>query len=141
MKKSNLKKEEETKDRGRFAIDFFEFSFLVEACIPPRPIARTCFWHDVIDKYYHILTPDERVRLHEWINGNPSFNLKNVDCQLFNARFDPKNQYRVKTLFNEKEEEQDAFMWSNEYYLSRSKSILKEYITEVTPIRIECELQ
>lgn len=43
---------------NRFSIDFIEFSFLVEACIPPRPIARTYFWGQVIDKYYHVLTVD-----------------------------------------------------------------------------------
>ena len=37
-------------------IDFFEFSFLVESCIPPSPIARAYFWQNVIDKYYYVLT-------------------------------------------------------------------------------------
>lgn len=133
-KRIKKKKAEESINRGRFAIDFFEFSFLVEACIPPRPIARTCFWYDLIDKYYHVLTPNERARLHEWINRNPAFSLENADCHLFNARFDPKNQYRVKTLFNGKEGVDDAFMWSNEFYLSSNRSIAREYITEVTPI-------
>jgi len=133
-KRTKKKKVEENINRGRFAIDFFEFSFLAEACIPPRPIARTCFWHDLIDKYYHVLTPGERAKLHEWIKRNPAFSLKNEDCQIFDARFDPKNQYKVKTVFHGEGNEKEAFMWNNEYYFARNKSILKEYITEVTPI-------
>ena len=57
--------------KRRFEIDFFEFSFLVEACIPERPIARTMFWHNVIDKYYHELTDDERARLFEFKSLDP----------------------------------------------------------------------
>mgnify|MGYP003344447537 FL=1 len=89
-----------TKNKNRFNIDFFEFSFLVEACIPPRPIARSLFWQDVINKYYNVLTQDERDRLYEWINRNPcmvsSLNQQNEDCLWFNARFDKENQYLIK---------------------------------------------
>lgn len=128
------KKKEETKDRGRFSIDFFEFSFLVEACIPPRPIARACFWHEVIDKYYHILTPNERAKLFEWINRSSSMDVKNEDCALFNARFDPKNQYKVKTLYKDKEDVVEVFLWKDRYHTSRSTSVLKEYIIEIKSI-------
>ena len=61
------------KNKGRFDIDFFEFSFLVEACIPPSPIARAMFWRDVVDKYYHVLTPAERSKLFNWIGNIYSF--------------------------------------------------------------------
>ena len=66
-------KKTNTETINRFNIDFFEFSFLVEACIPPRPIARAMFWDDVINKYYHVLTDNERQRLFEWINRCDNF--------------------------------------------------------------------
>jgi hypothetical protein len=56
-----------------FNIDFFEFSFLVEACIPPRPIARSSFWDSVIDKHFHKMTEEERSDLYDWIKKNYYF--------------------------------------------------------------------
>ena len=119
----------------RFPIDFFEFSFLVEACIPPRPIARACFWQDVIDKHYHSLTVNERLSLFGWINRNNQFENslanKNEDCLLFNARFDKENQYKVKTFYLTVTKITDCFKWQGKYHLSKSKSVNEEYIVEV----------
>ena len=122
---------------NRFNIDFFEFSFLVEACIPPRPIARAMFWEDVINKHYHVLTENERERLFEWINkcDNFTYNLdKNEDCQLFNARFDKENQYKVRYQFQGEERTVDCFKWNNRYHISKTQSILEEYIIEATKV-------
>lgn len=120
---------------NRFNIDFFEFSFLVEACIPPRPIARAMFWDDVIDKHYNTLTDNERVRLFEWINRNlcmqDGIEEGNEDCLLFNARFNPDNQYKVHTNYNDKLEIYDAFKLNDRYYIKKNTSIEDKYITKV----------
>lgn len=119
----------------RFDIDFYEFSFLAEACIPPRPIARAMFWHDVIDKYYHLLTPDERERLYEWISRNPSYQEslenRNEDCILFKNRYNPDNQYIVTTIYEGQQEEKECFKHFGRYHLSRTTSINNEYIINV----------
>ena len=127
-----------TRDK-RFNIDFFEFSFLVEACIPPRPIARSMFWDEVINVHYHNLTEDERARLFEWINRNgqmeSSLEKGDEQCLVFNARYNPDNQYRIETLYNGKKESYDVFKFKDryytEYYNSRNKSIEKEFITKI----------
>ena len=120
---------------SRFNIDFFEFSFLVEACIPPRPIARAMFWDDVINNHYNTLTNDERSRLFEWINRNAcmqdGIEQGNEDCLIFNARFDPDNQYKVHTNYNDKLETYDAFEWNHKYYTRKNTSIDDKYITKV----------
>lgn len=120
---------------SRFNIDFFEFSFLVEACIPPRPIARAMFWDDVIDKHYNTLTDNERGRLFEWINRNPcmqdGIEEGNEDCLLFNARFNPDNQYKVHTNYNDKLEVYDAFKLNDRYYIKKNTSIEDRFITKV----------
>jgi hypothetical protein len=120
---------------SRFNIDFFEFSFLVEACIPPRPIARAMFWDDVINKHYNTLTDNERGRLFEWINRNPcmqdGIEEGNEDCLLFNARFNPDNQYKVHTNYNDKLEVYDAFKLNDRYYIKKNTSIEDKYITKV----------
>ena len=120
---------------SRFNIDFFEFSFLVEACIPPRPIARAMFWDDVINKHYNTLTDNERARLFEWVNRNPcmqdGIEELNEDCLLFNARFDPNNQYQVHTNYNKKLEIYDAFKWNDRYYIKKDTSIEDKFIKKV----------
>jgi len=120
---------------SRFNIDLFEFSFLVEACIPPRPIARAMFWDDVIDKHYNTLTDNERGRLFEWINRNPcmqdGIEEGNEDCILFNARFNPDNQYKVHTNYNDKLEVYDAFKLNDRYYIKKNTSIEDKYIVKV----------
>ena len=119
----------------RFPIDFFEFSFLVEACIPPRPIARAMFWHDVINKHYHTLTKNERERLFEWVNRNHSMQSGiengNEDCLIFNARFDPTNQYNVYTNFGGENKIIETFSWQGKYHTTINTFIQEEYITKI----------
>jgi len=119
---------------NRFNIDFFEFSFLVEACIPPRPIARAMFWQEVIDKYYHVLTENERDRLFEWVNRNPCMQSgvenNNEDCLLFNARFDKNNQYEVTSEYKGKTDTHKCFLWEGKYHISKNTHIEAKYIKE-----------
>lgn len=120
---------------NRFNIDFFEFSFLVEASIPPRPIARTMFWHRVINEYYKVLSDSERSRLYEWINRCNSMQsgIENrvEDCLLFNARFNPENQYVVTTKYKGEVSEHECFLWNDRYHTTKTSSIAEEYITKI----------
>ena len=122
-------------NNNRFPIDFYEFSFLVEACIPPVPIARAMFWDNVIDKYYYVLTEEERDKLFEWINRHPSMQSglqnKNEKCLLFNARYDKNNQYNITTNYENKIEIHKCFMYNNKHHTSITVSISEDYITEV----------
>lgn len=122
------------KPKPRFDIDFTEFCFLVEACIPPRPLSRICFWYNVIDKYYHVLTLDEREKLFEWINDNTLFEkhlTTNEDCQMFNARYDPCNQYIVTTLHKGKTESHLCFKWQDRYHTTSTTRILEDKIIKI----------
>ena len=118
--------------KKRFNIDFIEFAFLVEACIPPVPIARACFWSDVINIHYFKLNQDERFNLFNWINRTSkmeaSLSENNESCLLFNARLDPDNQYEVTTKFNEVIE---CFKLNDKYYISEQKHINEKYIVNV----------
>lgn len=114
--------------KNRFNIDFFEFAFLVEACIPPMPIGRACFWEKVIDIHYHELTQDERKRLFTWITEHPKFTNEDEDCRLFYARFNPENQYIVKTEFEGKIEEHECFRFNDNFHMTKSRFIAPEYI-------------
>jgi hypothetical protein len=117
---------------SKFEIDFFEFSFLVEACIPPRPIARTMFFEKVIDEYYNILTQEERSRLYTWMMRNDQ--MKNDKEELivaFKARYNPDNQYTVTTMYKGVKEERDVFMYKGLWYINHNTNIQPEYIINV----------
>lgn len=124
-----------------FKIDFFELMFLAEACIPERPIARSMFWKKMIDEYYHQMTDSERANAHRWINQNYSYEegLKEgiEDVLLFEARYDPNNQYIVRTLFKGEEKETHCFLYKTFYHVSISRTIQDKYITSVVKKVVE----
>jgi len=123
-----------------FNIDFFELSFLAEACIPPRPIARAMFWQDLTRKYWEQMTEGERANLFNWMNRNDWYKKSletEEDTQIFHARFDPDNQYMVKTKYKRKKEEHRAFRFGDRFYKGLNTFIAEEYIVEAnkfTPI-------
>jgi hypothetical protein len=117
-----------------FQIDFFELAFLAEACIPPRPIARAMFWQSLTDKYWYEMTEGERAHIFEWLQKSWVYEeslTKEEDTQVFHARFNPDNQYMVKTKYKDKEEEHRTFKMNDRYYTGRNKSLVDEYIISV----------
>lgn len=114
-----------------FSVDFFDFCFLVEACIPPRPIARTYFWYRVIDTYYHQMTEEERARLLDWISKHPSFNKENEDVLMFYDRFSEETQYTVETLNGKSTNKTHCFLHNGKYHTSRNSWICEKYITNI----------
>jgi hypothetical protein len=121
-----------------FKIDFYELSFLAEACIPPRPIARIHFWQQLTDRYWHEMDPDERVRLFEWIqrHGDYQSGLKagNNYIRIFHARFDPNNQYEVTVIDNGEEIYYKAFKVGNQYWTGSRTSIAEDNIIKIEKI-------
>lgn len=118
---------------GTFTIDFFELSFLAEACIPPRPIARAMFWQNLTDRYWEKMSEGERMNMFEWLNRNDFYKEsleKEEDTQIFHARFNPDNQYMVKTNFDGQEKEYRAFKLGEKFYIGTTTFIAEEYILE-----------
>jgi hypothetical protein len=125
---------------SRFDIDFIELSFLAEACIPPRPIARTMFWQSLTDKYWFKMTDNERNLLFEWLNRDEYYKKsleEQNDTKIFHARYDPDNQYMVKTNFKNEIKEHRAFKMQDMYYINSNTSIQEQYITLVEKINIK----
>jgi len=120
---------------SKFKIDFFEFAFLAEACIPPVPIARAIFFADLSDKYYALMTQEERNKLFEWLS--PKLDLTNEDCKHFFARFNMFNQYRVKHTYNGQTNETFAYKFNEKYHVSKSQSINEDYIDCVVSLHGE----
>lgn len=114
-----------------FEIDFFEFAFLIEACIPPQPIARSMFFDKVIDEYYHQMTDQQREQLYGWITRTDKFSLDDEKCQWFEARYNPKNQYLVYTNTNKKIK---IFIKDGEYCSAINKYVRKKAIVKVEEI-------
>ncbi len=119
----------------KFEIDFFEFSFLVEACIPPVPIARGMFWDRVIDVEFYRLSPNQRARLLEWIMRHPNFDMENIHCKWFYHRFNPDNQYLVEVEHDGTVASHQAFKWiDGEYHISTSTRLAWLKIKNVTKL-------
>lgn len=111
-----------------FNIDFWELVFLAEACIPPTPIARGCFWDKLCNEHYEKLSENERKRMFEFLKDK--LDLNNEEARFFFARYNPLNQYLVSSFFEGKAGEHHAFMWNSEFHVSKTKIINKEYIKE-----------
>lgn len=127
------------KTEKKFQINFFELMFLAEACIPPRPIARAVFWDDIIDKYYHLMTNEERKHLYDFMNRNMCFinSIANDDeqCLIFNARFNPLNQYSVYAKHpSGKEQWMSTFLYKEKYHTEIDRWVPNEYIIDILPI-------
>lgn len=118
---------------SNFKIDLFELGFLAEACIPPKPIARTMFWQHLTDQYYHQMANYERAYLFNWLNRNECYKQslqEQEDTQLFHARFDPDNQYEVEVELG-KRSVHDAFLFKGRYHTGRNTSIVEDYIINI----------
>jgi hypothetical protein len=92
------------------------------------------FWHSLTDKYWEQMTEGQRIHLFEWIQMSWVYEEsleKEVDTQVFHARFDPHNQYMVKTNYEGKVEEHRAFKMGDRYYTKRNKWITNEYVLSV----------
>mgnify|MGYP000046811601 FL=1 len=116
---------------SKFSIDFFELSFLAEACIPPRPIARSMFWNNLTDVYWEQMSEQERASLFAWMNRNDYYKEsleREEDTQIFHSRFNQDNQYIVKTKYKRKTESHRAFKRNDRYYIGTTKFIAEEYI-------------
>jgi len=118
----------------KFTIDFFEFCFLVEVCIPPRPIARAMFFDNVSSVYYHQMNKNQRANLFEWVQKNPNFDLANKDCLHFYDRFNPDNQYVVTTEWEGEEVGWETYKHNGQYHEDGSSSILEKHIKKIEKI-------
>ena len=119
---------------NEFKIDFFELSFLAEACIPPRPIARTMFWQHLTDVYWEQMTEGERERLFEWLNRDDKYKRSlesEEETKIFHARFNPDNQYMVHTTMNGIDSSSHTFKLNELYYVKRGTWITPEFITKI----------
>jgi hypothetical protein len=85
----------------------------------------------LIEEHYHKLSAKERRDLYEQVVRLPFFSLKNESCQLFSARYNPKNQFRVRVDFNGAGETYECFKFGDMFHTGKQLVINKNYIREV----------
>lgn len=117
-----------------FQIDFFELAFLTEACLPPSPIARHSMFMKVIDRYYHNMSWEQRKHFFQWIGKK--LNMEHEESKIFYARFNPDNQFNVKYLNGEIEENVEAFLFKEKYMISSNGRVNEKYIKSVEKIKL-----
>ena len=118
-------------NENKFKIDFIELAFLAEACIPPRPIARACFWDRLINELYSLMSASERARLYEWMLRCPNFDIDNKDCDWFEARYNPENQYVVAYRSESDRGKVECFLKDGKYWTKKDTWISEEFIESV----------
>lgn len=118
-----------------FTIDFFELAFLAEACIPPAPIARTMFWESLTNVYWAKMSRSERDHLYEWMRRKDRYMEQlaesNEYVAIFEARYNPANQYNVGVIYKNKAFSHDCFLFNGRFCTGTSTSILDDYIVTV----------
>ena len=117
-------------------IDFFEYCFLLESCIPPKPIARTTFFIESINSHYDLMTDLERKNIYLWIKDaiNKMFTKDSSSDELIDmwlARYNPDNQYEVTTLFEDQENINSCFKYKDSYYTGKYNFINDLYIIKI----------
>lgn len=111
-----------------FTIDFTELLIFAQACIPPVPIARSVFFEKLSEIYYKQMDSEQRKKMFDLIIKNYKFDKTNEDCLHFYNRFNPENQYRVLTFYNNKKETISAYLHNGKYHVSKNKYISIENI-------------
>lgn len=117
-----------------FTIDFFQLMFLAESIIPPAPIARSMYFDDLSEKYYHQLSPSQREQLFNHVLNQVNFTLENQQCQHFFARYNPKNQYLVQCFYNGEAGDVACYRFNDTYHTAIQREINPNYITKITRI-------
>lgn len=120
--------------REKFVIDFFELAFLTEACLPKNTIARHCLFMNTIDRYYFQMSWEQRKHFFEWIT--PKLNMDYEESKIFYARYNPENQYLVKTSCEGKEEDVEAFLFEEKYMITSARRINEGYIVSCKKLTV-----
>ena len=120
-------------------LDIFEMYYLLESCFRGSHL-RSGTIGRFVDEWYDLFTPKQRKNLRDWILRDiyrGKFEPMPSCCgedEIFMARYDPDNQYRVKTLFDGKEEIHEVFLRNGRYYTKSDRFIAEECITSVERI-------
>ena len=120
-------------------LDIHELGWLLDTCLRGSHL-RTGTIKKFVDVWYNRLTEQQRYNLYEWslrITYNGAFHPSETCCgmdRIFMKRYDPENQYLVKTLYRGVTEEHRAFGMNGEFYIESNRCIEKKYITKVEHI-------
>ncbi|MCP4665170.1 MAG: hypothetical protein GY849_02295 [Deltaproteobacteria bacterium] len=114
--------------------NFNELKLLASVCIPDVPIARAMFFENLSSVYYSQMDRNQQKEMFEFISSYKNFNIENEYCLQFHDRFNPENQYKIETNFENKIEFYDAYLHNCQYYISKNICIDKKYIKTITKI-------
>lgn len=116
---------------SKFTIGFWELCFLAEVCIPPVPIARAKFWEELTDVYWQRMSEIERKNLREFLSNKYTYKKgleeKVHEIEIFDARFNPENQYTVKSA----DASYMAFQYKGRYYVGTRRWIMEDKIVSI----------
>lgn len=119
-------------------IDYFEFTVLVEASWHAGTILRHTIMAKAINVWYHDLRPKDREAAYNFFNRIMA-DSKDLEIQKrFFARFNPNNQYEVKTKFNGLTVWTDTYRFEDKYWINTSSHLNEDYIITVNKLQLKC---
>jgi len=113
-----------------FTICFFDLMFLSESVTGGNTIARSVCFDNFSDIHYHNMSDDERKQFFDYVQEQHGFNLKKEQCRHFVARFNPENQWSVKTNYNGRVQWVDCYIYNENYHISKDRFINPEHILQ-----------
>lgn len=117
-----------------FSIGFWELVFLAEACIPPCPPARSAAWANIIDTHYHRMNEYCKNELYSIMSRKYAYQealkQKVEEVLLFDARFNPKNQFLVEC----EDQTEKTFLWKEKYHTHTYRHIHPPFIKKIMPL-------
>lgn len=63
--------------------------------------------------------------------------MKYEESRIFYARYNPENQYLVKTSFEDNEEDVEAFLFEGKYMVTSTRRVYEEYILSADKLFIK----
>jgi hypothetical protein len=77
---------------------------------------------------------EQRKHFYQWIGKK--LNMEQEESQIFMARFNPDNQYKIKTLYQGQEKEVEAFLLKDKFMVSSNRSCNPDFIVDTEKLNI-----
>ena len=119
-----------------FKVSLHQLFFLAESCVPPSGETKMIFWRSLVDTYWFEMTEKERSIFFNLMRGSKKYqeSLDNEETQIFDARFDPENQFFVFSKLGGEIKTNVTFKRLDHFYANRETLIFNEHIVSIQKI-------
>jgi hypothetical protein len=116
-----------------FKISLHQLFLLSESCIPPAGEYKMAFWRSLVDSYWFEMSESQRAIFFNLMRDSEKYqdSLTHEETQIFDARFDPENQYLVYSKLAGNIKTNVVFKRNGHFYANRETILFDEHIVSV----------